>query len=57
MTDPLLLSRPGEEMLLLDPDLYFPNRFLFEATPSNGLSLMWQRPNLPPPTGDRHGPR
>ncbi len=51
VTDPLLLSSPGEEMILLDPDLYFPNRFLFEQTPDAGLSLMWQRPNclLPPP--------
>ena len=23
----------GEEMVLLDPDLYFPNRFRFEPTP------------------------
>ncbi len=50
VTDPLLLNIPGEEMVLLDPDLYFPNRFLFEETPTTGLSLMWQRPNclLPP---------
>jgi len=50
VTDPLLLSEPGEEMVLLDPDLYFPNRFRFEQTPISGLSLMWQRPNclLPP---------
>ena len=50
VTDPLLLSSPGEEMVLLDPDLYFPNKFLFEETPAVGLSLMWQRPNclLPP---------
>jgi hypothetical protein len=52
VTDPLLLSSPGEEMVLLDPDLYFPNRFTFEDTPAKGLSLMWQRPNclLPPET-------
>ena len=50
VTDPLLLSSPNEEMVLLDPDLYFPNRFLFEETLAVGLSLMWQRPNclLPP---------
>jgi len=50
VTDPLLLSVHGEEMILLDPDLYFPNRFRFEETPASGLSLMWQRPNclLPP---------
>ena len=43
ITDPLLLSEPGAEMVLLDPDLYFPNRFKFEETPQNGLLLMWQR--------------
>jgi hypothetical protein len=50
VTDPLLLSAPGEEMILLDPDLYFPNRFRFEPTPAKGLVLMWQKPNclLPP---------
>jgi hypothetical protein len=50
VTDPLLLSAAGAEMILLDPDLYFPNRFRFEGTPAKGLALMWQRPNclLPP---------
>jgi hypothetical protein len=50
VTDPLLLSVPGKEMILLDPDLYFPNRFRFEPTPAKGLVLMWQQPNclLPP---------
>lgn len=45
ITDPLLLSEPDAEMVLLDPDLYFPNRFKFEETPHTGLLLMWQRPN------------
>ena len=45
ITDPLLVSDPGNELVLLDPDLYFPNRFHFEATPENGLLLMWQQPN------------
>jgi hypothetical protein len=57
ITDPLLLSATGgesaggnecargEEMVLLDPDLYFPNRFTFEATPAEGLLLMWQPPS------------
>jgi len=51
ITDPLLLAAPGEEIVLLDPDLYFPNQFAFEPTPSSGLLLMWQRPNclLPQP--------
>jgi hypothetical protein len=50
ITDPLLLSEPGRELILLDPDLYFPNLFQFETTPQTGLLLMWQRPNclLPP---------
>ena len=50
VTDPLLLSAPGEELVLLDPDLYFPNIFRFEPTPSSGVLLMWQKPNclLPP---------
>lgn len=51
ITDPVLLSREGEEMVLLDPDLYFPNRFSFEPTPQRGLLLMWQEPNcLYPPS-------
>jgi hypothetical protein len=50
ITDPILLSKPNAELILLDPDLYFPNRFCFEPTPPSGLLLMWQRPNclLPP---------
>jgi hypothetical protein len=50
ITDPMLLSEPGGELVLLDPDLYFPNVFRFESTPDTGLLLMWQRPNclLPP---------
>jgi hypothetical protein len=45
ITDPLLLSEDGEEMVILDPDLYFPNRFCFEQTPSSGVLLMWQKPS------------
>ncbi len=45
ITDPLLLSNSGEELVLLDPDLYFPNPFRFEETPPQGLLLMWQKPN------------
>jgi hypothetical protein len=45
ITDPLLLGDPEEELVLLDPDLYFPNQFQFEPTPKSGLLLMWQRPN------------
>jgi len=45
ITDPLLLAAPSEEMIVLDPDLFFPNRFTFEPTPVRGLRLMWQQPN------------
>lgn len=45
ITDPLLLSEPDQEMVLLDPDLYFPNRFTFEPTLDRGLLLIWQGPN------------
>jgi hypothetical protein len=50
VTDPALFAADGEEMVILDPDLYFPNPFTFEPTPDHGLLLMWQRPNclLPP---------
>lgn len=55
ITDPLLLSEPGEEVVLLDPDVYFPNPFTFETTPQSGVLLMWQRPNClyPPPIVSR----
>ncbi|MBV8728339.1 MAG: hypothetical protein JO336_00885 [Acidobacteriia bacterium] len=45
LTDPVLLSAEDQEMILLDPDLYFPNRFQFEATPAAGILLMWQKPS------------
>jgi hypothetical protein len=45
LTDPFLFSRAGEEVIILDPDLYFPNRFTFEPTPNQQLLLMWQPPN------------
>jgi hypothetical protein len=45
ITDPLLFAAPGEEMVILDPDLYFPNRFRFEPTPATGLLLMYQPPS------------
>ncbi|MCC7145023.1 MAG: hypothetical protein IT443_01110 [Phycisphaeraceae bacterium] len=52
VTDPPLFAAAGEEMIILDPDVYFPNRFTFESTPAQELVLMWQRPNclLPPQT-------
>jgi len=45
ITDPLLFAAADEEMVILDPDLYFPNRFRFEPTPSTGLLLMHQPPS------------
>ncbi|HEX2540220.1 MAG TPA: hypothetical protein VHM00_03955 [Caldimonas sp.] len=45
LTDPPLFAPAGAEMVILDPDLYFPNRFCFEATPEKGLLLMHQPPS------------
>src|ERR1700730_15306562 len=45
LTDPPLFANPEDEMIILDPDLYFPNQFAFEATLERGLQLMWQRPS------------
>jgi hypothetical protein len=45
ITDPVLMGKPGDELILLDPDLYFPNRFRFEPAPESGVLLMWQQPN------------
>lgn len=45
VTDPILLSRDGEEIIILDPDIYFPNRFRFEETLQSQLLLMWQWPS------------
>lgn len=50
ITDPSLFAEPGSEIIVLDPDLVFPNPFTFEATPRDGLLLMRQRRHclLPP---------
>lgn len=45
ITDPVLLSEGNQEMVILDPDVCFPNRFQFELTPQSGLLLMWQKPS------------
>jgi hypothetical protein len=45
ITDPILLTEAGQEIVILDPDVYFPNRFRFEPTPQTGLLLMWQKPS------------
>jgi hypothetical protein len=52
ITDPSLFAETGQEMVVLDPDVYFPNPFNFEETPTTGLLLMWQRRNClyPPET-------
>ena len=45
VTDPILLSSHEEEMIVLDPDIYFPNRFCFEDSLQSRLLLMWQQPS------------
>ena len=45
ITDPMLFAPPGGEMVIMDPDLYFPNHFRFEPTPAKGLLLMYQPPS------------
>jgi hypothetical protein len=45
ITDPPLFASPSDEIIILDPDVYFPNRFTFEPTPTSGILLMRQRPN------------
>ena len=54
VTDPLLFSCDADEMVILDPDLYFPNRFTFEPTPRTGIRLMWQHPNRMLPASTVH---
>jgi hypothetical protein len=50
ITDPPLFAADGQEMIILDPDVYFPNPFRFEETPRQGLLLMWHPTNcLYPP--------
>ncbi len=48
--DPLALSGPDEEIIVADPDLFFPNKFDFESTPHHGVMMMRQRPNCLLPT-------
>ena len=55
ITDPPLFAAAGQEMIILDPDVYFPNPFRFEETLRSGLLLMWQPTNcLIPPDVVRH---
>jgi hypothetical protein len=45
LTDPMLLARDGDEVAVVDPDVYFPRRFSFEKVGDRTLRLMWQKPN------------
>ena len=45
LTDPMLLARDGDEVVIVDPDVYFPRRFSFEKVGDGTLRLMWQKPN------------
>jgi hypothetical protein len=45
VTDPPLVAGPGEEIIILDPDVYFPNGFAFEPAPAAGIYLMYQATN------------
>jgi hypothetical protein len=45
LTDPMLLARDGDEVLIVDPDVYFPRRFSFQKVGDGTLRLMWQKPN------------
>lgn len=45
LTDPMLLAREGDEVVVVDPDVYFPRRFSFESVGDATLRLMWQKPN------------
>lgn len=52
--DPIVLSAPEEEIIVTDPDLFFPNRFAFEPTPDQGVMMMRQGPDcLYPPEAVR----
>lgn len=45
LTDPMLLARDADEVVVVDPDVYFPRRFSFEKVGDGTLRLMWQKPN------------
>jgi hypothetical protein len=45
LTDPMLPAREGDEVVIVDPDVYFPRRFSFEKVGDGTLRLMWQKPN------------
>jgi len=45
LTDPMLLAKDGDEVVVVDPDVYFPRRFGFGEVGDGTLRLMWQKPN------------
>jgi hypothetical protein len=45
LTDPMLLAREGDEVVIVDPDVYFVRRLSFEKVGDGTLRLMWQKPN------------
>ncbi|WP_152053740.1 hypothetical protein [Tautonia marina] len=45
LTDPMLLAGDGDEVVVVDPDVYFPRSFEFETVGDGTLRLMWQKPN------------
>ena len=45
LTDPMLLAREGDEVVVVDPDVYFPRPFSFQKVGDGTLRLMWQKPN------------
>ena len=54
IVDPIVLSAEDDEIIVTDPDLYFPNQFDFEPTEESGVKMMRQGPNcLYPPEAVR----
>ena len=45
LTDPMLLARDGDEVVIVDPDVYVPRPITFETDGEGSLRLMWQKPN------------
>lgn len=45
LTDPMLLAGDGDEVVVIDPDVYFLRPFVFEPVGDASLRLMWQRAN------------
>ena len=45
LTDPMLVASDGDEVVVIDPDVYFLRPFDFEPVGDTSLRLMWQRAN------------